>query len=78
MDHLHAARPTDRISQNTNASFAAIPAFSWRDVESEDYRQYVQNLRRLGCPEATVDDIAIADVNALFLNRAKPILDDLR
>src|SRR5437899_3128213 len=33
------------------------PPFDWRQVESEDYRQYVANLRALGCPEQTVRDI---------------------
>jgi len=52
----------------------------WRRIESSDYREYIQNLRSIGCPEATVRDIIIADVNQLFdekrkvlLGRAKPV-----
>jgi hypothetical protein len=37
---------------------------SWRDIESEDYLAYIRNLRAIGCPEATVRDIIVADVNA--------------
>ncbi|MCI0539773.1 MAG: hypothetical protein L0Z50_31580 [Verrucomicrobiales bacterium] len=48
--------------------------FDWRKVESEDYRQYIANLRAVGCPEATVRDIIIADVNALFEARRRPLL----
>src|SRR5436190_23936040 len=44
-------------------------AFQWSQLESEDYRVYAANLRKLGCPEATVRDIVIADVNELFYRR---------
>src|SRR5436190_3090810 len=45
--------------------------FSWKDIESADYPTYILNLRNIGCPEQTVRDIIIADVNALYsLRRA--------
>ena len=40
--------------------------FSWREIESGDYATYVANLRDIGCPEQTVRDIIIAEVNALY------------
>lgn len=43
--------------------------FHWRQVESEDYRQYLANLRAVGCPEKTIKDIIVADVNDLFSSR---------
>src|SRR5437773_10781467 len=43
--------------------------FSWRDVESTDYPTYIANLRDIGCPEQTIRDIIIADVNALYARR---------
>ena len=43
--------------------------FSWREVESDDYPTYIANLRDIGCPEQTIRDIIIADVNALFARR---------
>lgn len=41
-------------------------AFNWRSVESEDYKKYIANLRAIGCPEETIKDIIIADVNKLY------------
>jgi hypothetical protein len=41
----------------------------WRRVESEDYRKYVANLRAVGCPEKTIRDVIIADVNELYRQR---------
>ena len=43
----------------------------WRMVESENYKQYIANLRSIGCPEETIRDIIIADVNKLFESRSK-------
>ncbi len=55
-----------------------IQHFSWREVESEDYRQYVANLRRVNVPELTVVDIIVADVNRLFSERAKKLKADYK
>src|SRR5499427_7697945 len=43
--------------------------FSWREVESADYPTYVANLREIGCPEQTIRDIIIADVNGLYARK---------
>jgi hypothetical protein len=48
-------------------------AFGWQMVESEDYRKYIANLRAIGCPEETIRDIIVADVNKLFDQRKKEI-----
>jgi hypothetical protein len=40
--------------------------FDWRQVESPDYREYIANLRAIGCPEKTIKEIITADVNDLF------------
>ncbi len=43
--------------------------FTWQEVESPDYPTYIANLRDIGCPEQTIRDIIIADVNGLFARR---------
>jgi len=43
--------------------------FSWQQIESPDYPTYVANLRAVGCPEQTVRDIIIADVNTHYAHR---------
>ena len=48
-------------------------SFDWRMVESEDYKKYIANLRSIGCPENTIRDIIIADVNSLFESRKKAL-----
>lgn len=43
--------------------------FTWQEVESADYATYIRNLRDIGCPESTLRDIIIADVNQLYAHR---------
>jgi LysM repeat protein len=42
---------------------------TWQDIESADYPIYIVNLRNIGCPEQTIRDIIIADVNALYARK---------
>src|SRR5438094_1390766 len=43
--------------------------FTWNEIESRDYPAYIANLRAIGCPEATIRDIIVAEVNQLFARR---------
>ena len=43
--------------------------FHWSQVESTDYLVYVRNLRAIGCPEETLRDIIVADINKLYAPR---------
>ncbi|HXC98664.1 MAG TPA: LysM domain-containing protein, partial [Verrucomicrobiae bacterium] len=43
--------------------------FNWSQVESPDYPVYIARLREIGCPEETIRDIVIADVNKLYANK---------
>ncbi len=47
--------------------------FSWRQIESPEYKDYIANLRKVGCPEQTIRDIIIADVNKLYADREAPL-----
>src|ERR1035441_1378359 len=59
-----AARATPRPAEASR-----VAPFDWRQVESGDYLQYIANLRAIGCPEKTIKDIIVADVNDLFASR---------
>ncbi|HOX57374.1 MAG TPA: hypothetical protein P5205_12300 [Candidatus Paceibacterota bacterium] len=52
---------------------AAPAAFDWRQVESPDYRQYVANLRAIGCPGETIKDIVIADAMKFYAQRSRAV-----
>jgi hypothetical protein len=48
---------------------AVPPVLQWNQIESPDYRTYVANLRGIGCPEQTIRDIIMADVDEVYLRR---------
>lgn len=62
--------PKPQIVIHTNAP---THSFSWREVESPDYREYIANLRSIGCPEETIRDIIRADVNKLYDEKRKQL-----
>jgi hypothetical protein len=65
------AQVLEKLVTNTvTVTKSAVP-FDWRAVESADYKQYVANLRAIGCPEKTLRDIIMADVTDLFQQRAR-------
>ena len=47
----------------------AASRFTWRLLESDDFKQYITNLRAVGCPEQTIQDIIIAEVNNLYAGK---------
>jgi hypothetical protein len=61
-----------KISLSPDPSPLQTNKFTWRMIESDDYRQYLANLRAAGCPEYLVRDILVADLDDLYAARAKP------
>ena len=59
------------LSQRTTKTNVVVRQqfFSWDQIESDDYPTYIANLRAIDCPEQTIRDIIIADVNALYARR---------
>lgn len=63
-----AGGKTIRDGETAPPVFQGVEAkpFEWSQVESTDYRAYIANLRRVGCPEQTIRDIITADLRALY------------
>jgi hypothetical protein len=59
----YLGRPDFRFPTN------GLGRFTWRAIEHTNYFRYVQNLRAIRCPEETIQDIIIADVNERFAAR---------
>lgn len=67
-----AALSTNNIRiLKTNVLVLRPRTFTWQEVESPDYAVYVENLRALGMPDATVRDIIVADVDQIFAARRR-------
>jgi hypothetical protein len=61
--------PSSPHSNDQPAIVIRTNAFHWSQIESSDYRQYITNLRAIGCPEATIKDIILTDIMKLFAER---------
>ncbi len=64
----HAAR-----SSASPVTVIRTNAFDWAQLESENYRTYITRLRSIGCPEQTIRDIVIADLEKMMAARVQDI-----
>jgi hypothetical protein len=62
---LPAAKP---FPAATETPVTVVP---WRLIESADYRQYMANLRAVGCPEWLIRDIIVADIDDFYQQKSK-------
>jgi hypothetical protein len=64
------AKPAVKVVESTVTN-TLMRTFNWESVESPDYREYIANLRSVGCPDETIRDIILADVNKLYDQKKK-------
>ena len=62
-------QPIDELRTFRTNTVVRRQNFTWGEIESADFPTYIANLRAIGCPEATIRDIIVADVNQLFARR---------
>jgi hypothetical protein len=43
--------------------------FAWNQIESPNYVAFIANLRDIGCPESTIRDIIVAEINLLYAQK---------
>lgn len=70
--HL-ASEPKAAATAVTNIVNLPAPEFHWRLLESEDYHRYIANLRRIKCPEQTIQDIIYADVEKVLAKKFRAL-----
>ena len=49
------------------------PAASWRDLHADDLKEFIRRLRGGGCPEETVQDLILAEVNRRYAARQREL-----
>jgi hypothetical protein len=67
------SQPNAAPRMNPDSSPPAVRTFTWESVESPDYREYIANLRAIGCPEETIRDIIVADVSKLYASKKREV-----
>src|SRR5688572_18371934 len=68
-DNSPTLRLFTRKIQSPNSGQHTPGRFTWRLLESDDFKRYIENLRSVGCPEQTIQDIIIAEVNKLYAGK---------
>jgi len=64
---LSQAPPVERLIRE-------LEPFHWSQIEADDYQTYVENLRRIGCPEETIRDLVKQDLDKAYDQRKAEIL----
>jgi hypothetical protein len=70
LEHAPAPIVTEKVVKETQFITNNI---QWRQLESEDYKDYIARLRSIGCPEQTIRDIIIADLDKLYAPKLKAL-----
>ena len=63
----YSESPLGQVATNSQqvVTNTVVKQMTWETVEAADYREYIENLRNIDCPEETIRDIILADVNKL-------------
>jgi RNA polymerase sigma factor (sigma-70 family) len=67
------ASPNSSPAASSVKAGGGRPQLRWSQIESGDYRQFMANLRAIGCPEQTVRDIIIARLNRIYAPRLQAV-----
>jgi hypothetical protein len=70
---LSTSAPATALGVDGGTGLTAGFPFHWSDIESDDYRRYIANLRGVGCPEVVIRDLIAAELTQLFSRRAASI-----
>lgn len=62
-----------RYASATAETNAFTRRLNWASLESENYKDYIRNLRDIECPEETIRDIILADINKLYDGKQREV-----
>lgn len=69
-EHARLSAAAEEKPASTSVGNSATNAIlNWQALESADYRRYIANLRAVGCPEQTIRDIIITDLDRAYGQR---------
>src|SRR5712671_7715909 len=62
--------------ENENSMAAAGAKISWRDLQAAELKEFVRKLRAVNCPEETIKDLVLADLNQRYSKQQRAIWSD--
>lgn len=66
-------RNLNKAMRPSNPPAARPGEFNWAQIESTDFKTYIVNLRAIKCPEETIQDIIMAEVEKLYGARRRAL-----
>jgi len=66
--------PLDQPFSARKSQAGSSKPLHWRQLETSDLRQFVANLRAVGCPEQTIRDIVGATINRQYTGRIAALM----
>jgi hypothetical protein len=70
---------TDNSSATPNDRFVTTAAgakISWRDLQAAELKEFVRKLRAVNCPEETIKDLVLADLNRRYSKQQRSLWSD--
>ena len=67
--NVRMATGSTEMPSETNPPTSLAPAdgvFQWSVLDSTNYSIFIENLQQIGCPQQTIDDIVVAEINRLY------------
>ncbi len=62
-----------RMSASADTVAGTAAAVSWREFQVEDLKEFIRRLRAAGCPEDTIEDLVIAEVNRRYAPKLRAL-----
>jgi Mg2+ and Co2+ transporter CorA len=68
-----ARTPAENISGTANENSISTVAgkFSWQELTAQDLKEYLRKLRAANCPEPTIQDLILGEVNRRFAAKTR-------
>ena len=55
------------------ATILSASTATWKDLQSDDLKEFIHRLRTAGCPEETIQDLILAEVNRRYAARTRAL-----
>ena len=73
--HRRYSRPNAAETSNTETA-QSHEATSWGDIQTSELKELIRRLREVGCPEETIRDMIVAEVNRRYAARTRELWPD--
>jgi hypothetical protein len=73
---ITAPADTSAGRQNEGTVVPAAGTVTWRNLQTAELKEYIRRLRAVNCPETTIQDLILAEVNRRFAAQTRALWQD--